>query len=178
MADSLKKVEPSFKLEPNAQGVQKEMQLEELEKIRSILFGQQMAALQSQLESIQHELKSHVNSRIADVDSVIAKIRKDVDRDRRELEELLGSNKSENAGELELIQNNIKSVEATLADEIEIVRQDLSTSHSSIGERMVELEKTLAQKIREVSMELASDKAGRDQVAELLENMASQLRKQ
>lgn len=179
MAESLKKVvQPSFELEASDQNQAQELQLEELEKIRSILFGHQVAALEARIETIQNELTNLLESKVDDVNSKLTKTRKDLTRSRKELDEIIEERKKESDGELDLVRNKIEDLNASLLSDISQVRDDLVASDGDLEKQIASVEKSLGERIQEVSSELGGDKAGRAQLADLLEHMASQLRQQ
>ena len=158
----------------------------ELDKVRSILFGEQIKVYEDRIQQIEESL----NQNISDVKAEIGKQIEDLDNRVKgqfdELLELIGKETHSRENQRDLLKAELEKVSGVLSDYQKVQDEKLGDLSASVKEalqgEMKGLEKELSQQIKSLSessekaiTKIEDDTLKRSQLAELFAGLARQI---
>jgi hypothetical protein len=155
---------------------------EQLTAIRDLLFGQQVAQLESTIE----QQNAQLNERLDGLEKLIHNNQKTINSALETASQTIESNLEsahlEHVSQEGILEDKLEKLDNLLADFQLATEQNFSDAHKSLSQSVDEINqslmtevKNLTKKIELASKELGNNKADRKTLATLLESMATNL---
>ncbi len=158
----------------------------ELDKVRSILFGEQIKVYEDRIQQIEESLNQNISDVRAEIGNQIKDLDDRVKGQFDELLELIGKETHSRENQRDLLKAELEKVSSVLSDYQKVQDEKLGDLSASVKEalqgEMKGLEKELSQQIKSLSessekamAKIEDDTLKRSQLAELFAGLARQI---
>jgi len=162
-----------------AEAATSQNEVENISKIRDILFGNNMNEYEKRFEQLEQKLANSVQENRIEADKKINALetflRKELKMlNEKNLEEESARIKSDKKiiAELEALEESLSKFKQSTADNFSEDREHFLQFSNSIGEQITELNKSLRERMEEISNQLQTNKVERSTLAMLFTDMA------
>ncbi len=163
---------------PEKQDV-KNAEVENISKIRDILFGNNMHEYEKRFESLEEKLNNSIMENRQETDKKISNLENFIIKEIKQLNEKLVEEEAARIksdkkiiDELETLEENLKRFKQSTSDNFSDDRQHFLEFSNSISEQIAELNKSLQSRIENVSNSLQTNKVERSSLAMLFTDLA------
>lgn len=153
--------------------------LAELEKVRNILFGEQVRAHEDRLARLEERLMVEIRSVRSRLETRIEKLEVSFGQKLRTLEARLDNERATRKGDVELLRTDLGEQKAALLDEIhqvnDTLREALNATAVSLTEELHEKTSSLGRNLNASVGTLQESKVNRAQLADMLSEIVKGL---